>query len=111
LYVPGFGRPHFSQATRCACRVCMSVKASCTHAHTHTHSHTLYVLCSCSWHPQDQLPLLRCVLSWVSKRVCACLSQMLEPPCHLQDSTLKWCARNLNLLKFLNTCLSRYLYK
>jgi len=30
---------------------------------------------------------------------------MLEPPCHLQDSTLKWCARNLNLLKFLNTWL------
>ena len=39
------------------------------------------------------------------------LSQMLEPPCHLQDSTLKWCARNLNLLKFLNTCLSKSLYK
>jgi len=32
---------------------------------------------------------------------------MLEPPCHLQDSTLKWCARNLNLLKFLNTCFSQ----
>ena len=31
--------------------------------------------------------------------------------CHLQDSTLKWCARNLNLLKFLNTCLSESLYK
>ena len=28
-----------------------------------------------------------------------------------QDSTLKWCARNPNLLKFLNTCLSRSLYK
>ena len=37
-------------------------------------------------------------------------SQMLEPPCHLQDSALKWCARNLNLLKFLNTCLSKSLY-
>jgi len=39
---------------------------------------------------------------------------MLEPrgaPCHLQDSTLKWCARNMNLLKFLNTCLSKSLYK
>jgi len=39
------------------------------------------------------------------------LSQMLEPPCHLQESTFKWCARNLNLLKFLNTCLSKSLYK
>jgi len=39
------------------------------------------------------------------------LTQMLEPPCHLQDSTFKWCARNLNLLKFLNTCLSKSLYK
>jgi len=36
-------------------------------------------------------------------------SQMLEPPCHLQDSTLKWCARNMNLLKLLNTCLSKSL--
>ena len=36
---------------------------------------------------------------------------MLEPPCHLQDSTLKWCARNLNLLKFLNKWLSKSLYK
>ena len=38
-------------------------------------------------------------------------AQMLEPPCHLQDSTFKWCACNLNLLKFLNTCLSKSLYK
>ena len=43
-----------------------------------------------------------CFSSWTSPR--SHLSQMLEPPCHLQDSTLKWCARNLNLLKFLNTC-------
>jgi len=32
-------------------------------------------------------------------------------PMPLQDSTLKWCARNLNLLKFLITCLSESLYK
>jgi hypothetical protein len=50
-----------------------------------------------------------CFSSWISPR--SHLSQMLEPPCHLQDSTLKWCARNLNLLKFLNTCLSKSLYK
>jgi len=51
-----------------------------------------------------------CFSSWTSPH--SHLSQeMLEPPCHLQDSTLKWCARNLNLLKFLNTCLSRSLYK
>jgi len=43
-----------------------------------------------------------CFSSWTSPH--SYLSQMLEPPCHLQDSTLKWCARNLNLLKFLNTC-------
>ena len=34
-----------------------------------------------------------CFLSWTSPL--SHLSQMLEPPCHLQDSTLKWCARNL----------------
>jgi len=51
-----------------------------------------------------------CFSSWTSPH--SHLSQMLElPPCHLQDSTLKWCARNLNLLKFLNTCLSKSLYK
>ena len=42
-----------------------------------------------------------CFSSWTSPH--SHLSQMLEPPCHLQESTLKWCARNLNLLKFLNT--------
>ena len=50
-----------------------------------------------------------CFSSWTSPH--SHLSQMLEPPCHLQDSTLKWCARNLNLLKLLNTCLSKSLYK
>jgi hypothetical protein len=47
-----------------------------------------------------------CFSSWTSPH--SHLSQMLEP-CHLQDSTLKWCARNLNLLKFLNICLSKSL--
>jgi len=47
-----------------------------------------------------------CFSSWTSPH--SHLSQMLEPPCHLQDSTLKWCACNLNLLKFLNTCLSMH---
>jgi len=46
-----------------------------------------------------------CFSSWTSPH--SHLSQILEPPCHLQDSTLKWGARNLNLLKFLNTCLSK----
>jgi len=32
-----------------------------------------------------------CFLSWTSPL--SHLPQMLEPPCHLQDSTLKWCAR------------------
>ena len=32
---------------------------------------------------------------------------MLEPPCHLQDSTLKWCARNLNLLNVLVPLMAR----
>ena len=50
-----------------------------------------------------------CFSSWTPPH--SHLSQKLKPPCHLQDSTLKWCARNLNLLKFLNTCLSRSLYK
>ena len=49
-----------------------------------------------------------CFSSWTSPY--SHLSQMLELPCHLQDFTLKWCARNLNLLKFLNTCLSKSLY-
>jgi len=40
-----------------------------------------------------------CFSSWASPH--SHLSQMLEPPCHLQDTTLKWCARNLNLLKFI----------
>ena len=31
-----------------------------------------------------------CFSSWTSPH--SHLSQMLEPPCHLQDSTLKWCA-------------------
>jgi len=43
-----------------------------------------------------------CFSSWTSPH--SHLLQTLEPPCHLQDSTLKWCASNLNLLKFLNTC-------
>jgi len=51
-----------------------------------------------------------CFSSWTSPH--SHLSQMLEPPCHLQDSTLKWCARNLNLLKSSthvcpNPCTSR----
>ena len=50
-----------------------------------------------------------CFSSWTYPH--SHLSQMLEPPCHLQDFTLKWCARNLNMLKFLNTCLSKSLYK
>jgi len=34
-----------------------------------------------------------CFSSWTSPH--SHLSPMLEPSCHLQDSTLKWCARNL----------------
>ena len=68
---------------------------------------SLYHMCSShtSAHLQKKST---CFSSWTSPH--SLLSQMLEPPCHLQDYTLKWCARNLNLLKFLKTCLSKSLY-
>jgi hypothetical protein len=82
-------------------------RSKCTQSLKHSSKRSLYLMRSShtSAHLQKKST---CFSSWTSPH--SHLSQMLELPCHLQDSTLKWCARNLNLLKFLNT-LSKSLYK